>query len=412
MTDGAFKQPQLGPKNGLLVDQYLEYSKALPSPEFFRAWTAIQAVGAAVERRVWTEGVHITYPNLYVFLVGPPGSGKSTALLPMSTFLRKSSAVQVAPNDISKQGLIDALKICARGAVIAGRPFDFHFMNIMISEMSNFMSKYDADLAGVLTDLFDCPPMQEEQKRGQGPTAKMIPFPGLAMILGTSTNNLGNTITHELWGTGFMARVIMVFCREKVPVVDLFHRSPLNDALAAKIVTNLAILGTLTGPMKWSADAQDALNAFENKDPPDVPPHPRLAEYAARRTLHLTKLVMIAALADLRMTITLADFNLAHHWLITAEAAMPEIFKDLAQHEDAAIYDELRRDLFIIYLRSKKPIPVALIFHKLSKRVSGFVVPRMVEVMESAGYIRRVAGTSGDDALYIPVSSEELSKEQ
>ena len=373
-------------------------------------WTAIQAVGAAGERRVWTEGVHTTYPNLYIFLVGPPGSGKSTALLPMSTLIRKSGCALLAPNDISKQGLIDALKNCARGAIVNGRPFDFHYMSIMISEMSNFMSKYDTDLAGILTDLFDCPPTQEEQKRGQGPKSKMIPFPGLSILLGTSTNNLGNTITHELWGTGFMARVIMVFCRDKVPVLDLFHKSPLNDTLAAEIVSDLAQLGQFSGPMRWTPEAQAALNAFENRDPPDPPPHPRLTEYAARRTLHLTKLCMCAALSEIRMTITAEDVEVALDWLLTAETSMPEIFKDLAQHEDSIIYDELRRDLFNIYIKSKKPIPVGDILHKLSKRVSSFVVPKMLEVMESAGYIRRVAGTSGDDAMYIPVSSEEMNK--
>lgn len=390
------------------MDDYVRFTDALPSPVIFRRWTAIQAVGAAAERRIWTSGVHTTYPNLYVFLVGPPGVGKSTALHPMATFLRKSGACLLAPNDVSKQGLIDALKLAPRGAVISGRPFDFHYLDIMISEMSNFMSKWDVDLAGVLTDLFDCPPVQEEQKRGQGPTPKTIPFPGLSMLLGTSTNNLGNTITHELWGTGFMARVIMVFCRDKVPVEDLFHKSVADDALAEIIVTSLSTLATFTGPITWTQAAQDALNAFENKDPPDVAPHPRLAEYAARRTLHLTKLCMIAALARLSMTVSAADFDLALSWLLEAETFMPEIFKDLAQHEDAMVYDELRRELFNIYLKTRRPFPVTAIYAKLAKRVSGFMVQRMVELMESAGYIRRVAGTSGDDAMYIPVSSEEM----
>ena len=189
--------PEIGSKDDRptgVIEQYLEYTKDAPTPKVFRLWSAIHAVGAAGERRIWTTlGTNKLYPNLFIFLVGPPGIGKTQAINPMSEMLRKSQAVGLAPTDMTKQGLLDALVGFSKGAVIDGLPFDYHFMSICISELSNFMSQYDAALAGLLTDLFDCPPINEEKKRsGAG---KTIPFPGISFIIGTATENLGNTIS-------------------------------------------------------------------------------------------------------------------------------------------------------------------------------------------------------------------------
>lgn len=365
-------------------------------------WTAIHAVGAAAERRVWTPlGINKLHPNLFVFLVGPPGTGKSQALNPMSVLLRKSNAVELAPNDITKQGFLDALAKCPKGALLNGRPFDYHFMAICISEMSNFMSKYDLDLAGIMTDLFDCPPMNDEKKRSGAGTA--IPFPGISMIVGTATANLGSTITDELWGSGFMARVIMVYSADEVIPANMFAENPVDDKLAEELVTGLRRIGEMKGPMEWTPEAQHRLLHFRLNQKDGAPLHNRLAFYVTRRWLHLGKLCMISALSDERMVVEESDFAQATEWLFAAEREMPEIFKDMVHHEDGVIFEEMRLQMFGLHMASgRKPIPASMLYEFLSKRVSAYGIPRMIEVAVASGYFRRMAGTSGEDALYIP----------
>ncbi len=369
----------------------------------FRQWTGIHAVGAAAKRQVWTQlGENRLYPNLYVFLVGPPGTGKSQSINPMTELLRKSQAVNIAPNDMTKQALLDVLYESARGAVIDGRPFDYHFLTICISELSNFMSKYDHDLTGLLTDLFDCPPSNDEKKRTSD-NGKFIPFPGLSFIMGTATQNLGNTISNEMWGSGFMARVIMVYAAEEVMPLDMFASAKANPMLAEQIVVGLRRIGDLKGPMSWTPEARIALATFRRDQKLGAPVHNRLTFYVVRRWLHLGKLCMIAALSDQRMEVELEDYTLAHSWLLAAEADMPEIFKDMVSHEDGQIHEELRGYLFTLHMRSnRKPIEAAVLYNFLKSRVSSYSIPRIIEVAVAADYIRRVAGTSGDDALYVP----------
>lgn len=384
---------------------FLQFTQHRPSPEVFRLWAAIHGIGAAAERRVWFEfGDLACYPNLYVFLVGPPGTGKSIALSPVGALLRKSQAVTLAPNDMTKQGLLDALTKCGKGALINGIPFDYHFMAINISELSNFMSQYDPALAGILTQLYDCEDANEEKKRGHD-LGKLINNPGLSMIAGTATQNLGNTISDAMWGSGFMARVIMVYSADAVvPSREtMFEKVPQNAALVLEIETGLRRIGEMKGPMSIAPGAADALYLFRAMKDEGAPIHNRLVNYNTRRWIHLSKLCMISALADERMHIEEEDFTIARSWLLAAEARMPEIFLDMVSHADGAIYEELRSYLFALHgAGGRRPLTSAVIYEFLSKRVASHAVERMVQVALSADFIRRVAGTDGMDALYVP----------
>lgn len=384
------------------MDLFLEYSKDLPSPERFRKWTAIHAIGACAERRMWTQfGRLRLHPNLFVFLVGPPGTGKTVALNPMSGILRKAQAVTLAPNDITKQGLLDCLGAAARGAMLNGRPFDYHFLALHVAELSNFMSQYDHALAGILTDLFDCPDANDEKKRGHD-KGKLIPFPGISMIVGTATQNLGSTIAQEMWGSGFMARVIMVYSAEDIRPLDRFKAVEENCEIEDELVCGLRRIGEMTGPIEWDHEARTCLNEFALHQEDGAPLHNRLTHYIRRRWLHLAKLCMVAALADERQLVSMDDFSLAYSWLTEVESEMVEVFKDLQSHEDGQIHEELRMMLWSVFAPLRKPIPAKLIYQWLARRVATYSIPRIIEVACAADYIRRVAGTEGEDALYIP----------
>lgn len=390
----------LDPLSGTgLVELFEELTRDVPSPLIFRRWTAIHAIGAAVERRVWTQlGVNRLYPNLFLFLISPPGIGKTQALNPMEYILRKSGATTLAPNDVSKQSLLDCLAATTKAPLINERPYEYNFLALHIRELSNFMSQYDGALAGLLTDIFDCPGVNEEAKRGHD-KGKAIINPGLSFIMASATQQLGRTIGEDLWGSGFMARVIMVYCADKVIPRDMFAEVVNRDDLQDELVAAFARLGEMKGPMSWSLPARAALHAFRLKADLDAPIHNRLEHYATRRWMHLAKLCMIAALSDERMEVELEDFNTALSWLLTAEAAMPEIFKDMQTHEDGALHEELRSAMYAIHMKMGQPLHESLMFKWLSKRVASHSVERVFAVACAADYFRRAAG---EDDMYIP----------
>lgn len=319
----------------------------------------------------------------------------------MEELLRKSQAVSLAPNDCTKQGLLDSLGDCGKGAILDGKPFDYHFLHASVAELSNFMAKYDLELAGILTDLWDCRSFNDEKKRsGAG---KLIPYPGISLLVGTATENLGNTIPNEMWGSGFMARVIMVYSAEEVIPKDMFVSNPRSEELATAIALGFRKIGALKGPVKWEPETQRLLMDFRINSKKDAPLHNRLEHYGIRRWMHLAKVIMVSALSDQRMVITPEDFHRALAWLTEAEGFMPEVFKGMNTHEDGAIYEEMRSQMFGAYLRgNRNPIPASVLYAFLSTRVGSHSVERMVEIAVAAGYFNRCAGTSGHDAMYIP----------
>ncbi len=327
----------------------------------------------------------------------------------MSTLLRKAG-VSLSPDDMTKQGLLDVLGESSRAFLLDGRPVDYHFLTICGSELANFMSKYDDALAGILIHLFDCPPSNEEKKRGHD-KGLLIPFPGISMIMGTATENLGKTISDEMWGSGFMARVVMVFSADEVIPENMFAKVSSNEALAESITSSLRNIQELKGPMEWTDDAQRCLMAFRKHQRegeaalgiPRAPLHNRLSTYVVRRWLHLAKLCMISALSEESMTVTEADFHRALTWLSLAESEMPEIFKDMITHEDGAIYEDLRQWVFGLSFKAPgRPIHASLIYDFLKTRAATYAVPKIIEIAEAAGNIRRVAGTFGTEAEYLP----------
>lgn len=367
----------------------------MSSPAIFRKWTAIHAIGAIGARRVWSRvaGGSI-YPNLFVLLVGPPGVGKSQALSPMSGFLRKAQAVKLAPNDMSKQSMLDVLSKSTDAFEHNREHFDFHFMAIIISELSNFMPQYDIGIAGALTQLWDCEDLNEESKR-VSKASGAINFPGVSMICGTTEGNLGNTIGENMWRSGFMARIIMVHSTEKIVPKNMFADSTFDAKLAKQLVLGLARLREkpFVGPMLWTPEAQLSLQSFRENSDDTAPSHTRLEHYNTRRWMQLTKLAMIAALAQGRMSVEGEDFLAASTWLFEAETHMPAIFTGMVSSSDGAILEQLRMDMLHTHGKGGKPLSLDVLAAYLSQRVKVQYVSHFISAAESGGFLRRLAGT-------------------
>lgn len=62
-------------------DVYNEYTKDSECPRFYHRWGAISSLAAFLGRDCWFQFGHFNiYPNMYVKLIGSPGTRKSTAI--------------------------------------------------------------------------------------------------------------------------------------------------------------------------------------------------------------------------------------------------------------------------------------------------------------------------------------------
>jgi ABC-type uncharacterized transport system ATPase component len=142
------------------IDGFTRYTARLSAPTIFSRWTALFIIGAALERKVWTDvGRDILYPNMFVFLIGPPGAGKTIILDYARHFLNSLEEVHIAPTSVSKASLMDALNEAERTVTrVQDSPpvHKFNALSIINNELGTLISEYDQGFINVMTDLWDC----------------------------------------------------------------------------------------------------------------------------------------------------------------------------------------------------------------------------------------------------------------
>lgn len=379
----------------------------------FRRWTAIATIASVLSRKVWvhTYGSDL-YPNLYIFLVGAPASGKTVPIdvVREDIWRELKEGYFVAPKSLTSAALSDTL---AEAKVRVLRPasvppfVEFNSLSILSPELGTFISSYDNDFIQRLTDLYDNG-AYEERRRGKDLNL-ILPKAQLNMLAGTTPSFLGSMLPIGAWDQGFISRVIMVFA-DYTERKDLFHVPETNQTLRAALIEDLKTIGTLYGKVDWDKPAREAMQAWHQEGGPPAPDHIRLTHYNGRRTAHLLKLCTVASLSrSNERLINLEDFQLALGWLIEAEMYMPEIFKAMrGATMDGSAIDETWYFIWSAWTKEKKPVTESRIIQFLQQRVPSYSVMRILDLLKTSGMIES-AGYDKRGLLYKPVPKGQHS---
>lgn len=372
------------------IDDYVRYTADMPSPECYRLWSAITAIGGVLERKVWTMGrAGPIYPNLFTLLVGPPTSGKTNAIKFIRPLWSKINGLNISPDNVTKASLIDVLSRALR-TVIDGSNGALIFSSLVVpcGEFGVFLTHNDLEFLSVLTNLYDTPDIYSEERRSTGLIE--IVKPTLTILGGTQPDYLNAVMPEEAWGQGFTSRLIMIYA-DSSPKTDLFSSTPFQtDA----IIKHLTEIFQYKGELVWSKQARDEINAWNNAGCPPVPTHSKLLNYNGRRPLHVLKLAMISAVSrSASMQVTVDDFERAKDWLLAAEVKMPDVFHAMGMKSDAQIITDLHFYLYrkwsSVALDKRVPIKEKEIYDFLHTRVPSNNINKIIEVAEKTGYIKR-----------------------
>lgn len=383
------------------IEDFLSFTAGLPSPRIFRLWAGITAVSGALERRVWvmSAGKPI-YPNLYVLLVATPGVGKNVIQETHNLWFA-AKKFKVAPDSITRAGLIDALAEAGTTIIKGTDLLEYHTMLVASTEFGVLVPAYDLDFLSSLNRIFDNPPSHVERRRwvNQGKNIE-ISNPQLTLIAGTQPGYLSALLPEEAWTMGTTSRLIMVYAAEPVPVQLHLEQEGLPNGHYARalrteieLASRLAALHDRHGAMPWTQAAAEAFTSWYAARCPPIPTHSKLLHYIPRRHLHVIKLCAISAASRGAFVISLDDVTRAQDWLFEAERAMPDIFREMSQRSDKQIIEELHLFLWQSYSKDKKALHESHLIHFLQSRVPSEKVLRVLEIAERANFVIRDAGT-------------------
>lgn len=372
------------------IDAFVDWSDhySCGSPKVWRKWTAISLIGAAIEQKVWICSPTPCYPNLYVWLIGAPGKGKTRLMTAAELLYKELPKPYLAPTSLTDAALVDYLSTCRRERLVPREePFLYNSAYMLYDEINAFLSSFkDAEkIIPLITSWYD--PKSYEHKRRGGDIHKTFSSPQLNMLCGAQPRTLMQLVPDYAWGQGLMSRVIMVYSNLDSPVTDIFDTTGVD--LPPALSADYCLIARLVGELIPTLPLREALikwrTAGEELPGYPKPTHPKLEHYNTRRRQFLLKLMIVSAVNRCSAQMDLPDFNQAMSWLLEAEIVFPNIFDDAATVADSSVQDEVCH--FIAANDHGQGVKRSAIINYIRKRSNVHVVMKLLDLMVQAEQI-------------------------
>jgi hypothetical protein len=345
---------------------------------------AISAIAASLEQKVWvrTMGMPL-YPNLFIGLVGPPGAGKTLPIIGMSRLFASLEEHFISPSSISNAALTDCLMEAKRRIVrpALNPPYtEFNSLYVISRELGVLLPGYDTEFMSSLNDLYDCG-LYSQRRRGGGIKFE-IPNAQINLLAATTPSFLNGLLPEGAWQQGFTSRTIFVYSGASQPK-NIFDDITGDDSLSRALKSDLKIISELYGKLEFTEPAVSTIKAWHMSGGPPAPEHPKLTSYVTRRTEHLLKLSMVAAIvrSSSTMTIELEDFQTALDWLLEAESFMPDIFRAMRSGGDSTVIEETWHFVWQIFTKEKKPVQEHRVIGFVHERTPSHNVMKILDLM-------------------------------
>jgi hypothetical protein len=391
---------------------FLEWTDGIVSPERFRTWTALSTVAGALGRQTWTriQGQDL-HPNMYVLMLGPPGIGKSNAAYHSHQIISEVKTIKLAPEGITKRSLIAELERSQTRADTGDPLAGMHAqLYASIEEFGVFVHPQDKDFMVTLARLYDCRPVFDYKTQHMG--EHHIENACLNILGGTTPDYIKDAFSKEVLGSGFPARMILVFSNEKVQT-DLFtadassEEPPEKRKLREALINDLRAITGLQGSYAWAEDARDYLVEWYEGGMAPKPMDPRLEHYCTRRLAHVVKLCqIIAASKGEDMVISIDDLVVAKEVLIEAETWMPKVIEVLGENPLKQQMELAIRVVNLWWTKHHEPIPE----YKLRQALYREVHPQWLgQVIQGIALAREVESLGDEDGkrVYWPTGAKK-----
>jgi len=338
VTYGAFSEP---------------FSEA---PSVFHLWTALSIVSAVLKRNVYRNRKHfITWPNLYTFLVGPPGTKKSSAIGIGEKLLR---AVQDPPHIIdtfhTAPFLVTALSAISPTLSPPRTPFI-----ILADEAPAFFrrAKYAEDLIPILIRFFDC------KAGGAGGTQirglENVIDPYGCGLWGVVPDILVDIMPPEIIRGGFASRVIWVYSEDTSKCIAFPENMPDPDPnLETNLIHDLNEMSLLGGEMKITMACEKAYDSWYSDHKTGMVKQvddPRRIGYANRKGELVFKVMMLLSVVESdSLVVHEKHFKQALKFLEMLEPDLPKVYR--ATTREGQIMDNVDKIRHFILVTHKGAI--------------------------------------------------------
>lgn len=210
------------------LSAYLEYTKNDYVPQIFDVWTGLSTISGALERKAWLiEGSETHYPNMFILLVGGPGTGKSSAIRKGVRLLERLKKEQrpdmkILSGLLSQAGLCQEMKgefqTFTSGTTIT--PYwSVYYYNGEGSDSG--LQNLAGDFNATITSLYDCEDVYRKKLKYE---EYEVPNPSLSLLTGTTYEFLKTLLGTTSIGGGLASRIIFAVTDKESIAPDAEYR--------------------------------------------------------------------------------------------------------------------------------------------------------------------------------------------
>jgi Protein of unknown function (DUF3987) len=304
-------------------------------------WCILTTCSALIGRRRYIPfGTSHIYSNLYVMVVGAPGTRKSTAIKEAQKYSEKSGYYDFAFESGSKIGFFDHMaqktKDVKTNVDIDDMDFSLNSGEthsfICSDEFTGFIGHSNSDFLTALGDLWDRD-RDYEHRTAKGGIIK-FPKPYITVLGGITPSHFANYFPMASLDQGFLSRVILV------PVNELQRElafPPVPCEIDQTYIrTHLSDIQSFP-PMALDIPTESRLMLERIYKSWKSPFDSRFAGYASRRFTHLLKLIIIFTTIAKTNEITPEYIIQANTVLTHTELLMPDVIGEMGRGPHATI---------------------------------------------------------------------------
>lgn len=348
------------------LDLYLTYAKENEVPTFFHRWCCLSGIGALLGRQYSLPLGHmIINSNMYVMLIGTPGTRKNTAINLMRDLLIKSGYNTIAADKVTKEKfLMDLAGVestfeetdIKRQNRRTKQIEDFLDSNlwgegedndktkppaevfIVAPEFNDFLGNGNIEFLSLLGNLWDYSGVYRNRIKNGKSIA--INDPTINIIGGNTPTGFSLAFPVEIFGQGFFSRLILVYGEPSGKKIA-FPKMPAAED-TARVVSQLAeVKKHARGVAVLASSAESLLSdIYHTWKPFD---DPRFESYANRRFTHLLKLCLTVSACHYRGNVTERDVIIANTILSYTEILMPRALGEFGKAKNSDVAHRIVR---------------------------------------------------------------------
>lgn len=387
------------------------YTSEHPASDNYIDATWLFIISAALQRRVWLDSSNKIFPNQYIILVAPPGTGKSITSVAHEflTWFKEGGIINdgrdtenannptkllfpCSANSTTFEKFVETLS--ANRQIVRAKPTYIHCSTaFVLDELTSLFKKESEAMMSLLLSGWVCVGEFEHTtiKRGCNYVKNMC----VNMIAGTQPDTFTKLREKDIITSGLSRRLICIW-ESKSRVRHFLRPTFTPEQLNARgaILSHLLQLARLYGPCTYTPEAMEYVqNHFADAGRWILNKSPYLANYYSTKNEHFHKIAMAFHFGEsTSMTIGLPTCVKAIDFLERIEQKMHLCYAPKAQTDVADSKDDIIALISTLGSATTSDIYThfykKLTFIQLQEAISDLVASNMVKI-EKGRYVTK-----------------------